>query len=44
MLDDPARSWMWSQGQVDAGAIDNAAMEEARSIFTRLANEVARKA
>ena len=43
MLDDPARSWMWSQSQVDAGAIDNAAMEEARSIFTRLAREVAQK-
>jgi hypothetical protein len=43
MLDDPARSWMWSQSQVDAGAIDNSAMEEARSIFARLAKEVARK-
>jgi hypothetical protein len=39
MRDDPARSWMWSQEQVRAGAARNASAMEALSVFQRLATE-----
>ena len=39
MRDDPARSWMWSQEQVRAGAARNASAAEALAIFQRLAGE-----
>lgn len=39
MRDDPARSWMWSQEQVRAGAARNASAAEVLAVFQRLAGE-----
>jgi Sensors of blue-light using FAD len=39
MLDDPARSWMWSQAEVAKGAVQAAPADEIRAIFTRIAAE-----
>lgn len=39
MRDDPARSWMWTQEEVAAGAIKTASMAEILGIFERLAAE-----
>jgi Sensors of blue-light using FAD len=39
MRDDPARSWMWSQAEVAAGAVEMASAEDVRSIFARLSKE-----
>lgn len=39
MRDDPARSWMWTQKEVSAGAIQAATPEKIVSIFERLAVE-----
>lgn len=39
MRDDPARSWMWSQAQVAAGAVDAATMDDVRAVFERLVRE-----
>jgi hypothetical protein len=41
MRDDPARSWMWTQEEVNAGAIERATADEAVAIFERLAREPA---
>jgi hypothetical protein len=41
MRDDPARSWMWTQEEVNAGAIERATEAEAVAIFERLAHEPA---
>lgn len=41
MRDDPARSWMWSQAEVSAGAIKTATPPQIISIFERLAAEAA---
>jgi hypothetical protein len=41
MRNDPARSWMWNQAEVDAGAINRATEAEAVAIFERLAREPA---
>jgi Sensors of blue-light using FAD len=41
MRDDPARSWMWSQAEVAAGAIQAATPPQILAIFERLANEPA---
>jgi hypothetical protein len=41
MRDDPARSWMWTQDEVNAGAVDRATEAEAVAIFERLAREPA---
>jgi hypothetical protein len=41
MRHDPARSWMWTQEEVNAGAIDRATEAEAVAIFERLAHEPA---
>jgi hypothetical protein len=40
MRDDPARSWMWTQEQVRAGAIQQATEAEMVGIFERLAREL----
>ena len=40
MRDDPARSWMWTQSEVDAGAPDHATPDELLAIFSRLAREL----
>ena len=39
MRDDPARSWMWTQDQIAAGAIDAASEEDVRAVFARLISE-----
>jgi hypothetical protein len=41
MRDDPARSWMWTQEEVNSGAIGRATEAEAVAIFERLAREPA---
>ena len=41
MRNDPARSWMWTQDEVKAGAIGRATEAEAVAIFERLAREPA---
>jgi len=40
MLDDPARSWMWTQDQIEAGALTRANAEDIIGIFARIAEEV----
>lgn len=40
MLDDPARSWMWSREDVRGGAVMRASAAEARAVFDRVAGEV----
>lgn len=39
MRDDPARSWMWTQAEVDQGAAVNATPAEVLAVFERLAAE-----
>ena len=41
MRDDPPRSWMWSQAEVTASAIDTATPAQILSVFERLASEPA---
>jgi hypothetical protein len=41
MRDDPARSWMWTQQEVTAGAIERASEADVVAIFQRLAREPA---
>ncbi len=36
MRDDPAQSWMWTQAEVDAGAVDAASTGEIIAIFERV--------
>lgn len=37
MRHDPAQSWMWTAGEVTAGAVAAATPDQARAVFTRLA-------
>lgn len=39
MRDDPARSWMWTPEQVEAGAATKASGDEVMGVFKRLATE-----
>jgi len=39
MLDDPARSWLWNEAQVAAGAVTDASTSEVRAVFERIARE-----
>jgi hypothetical protein len=39
MKDDPAQSWMWTQEQVAAGALEQASEEDVRAVFARLLSE-----
>ncbi len=39
MRDDPARSWMWSQAEVDGGAVTEAGSDAFRAVFARVAAE-----
>jgi hypothetical protein len=39
MLDDPARSWMWSREEVRAGLAADAPAKEALEVFHRIARE-----
>jgi hypothetical protein len=41
MRDDPARSWMWTQQEVDNGALERATEAEVVAVFERLAKEPA---
>jgi hypothetical protein len=41
MRDDPARSWMWSAGDVAAGAADRATAADVIAIFERIVREPA---
>lgn len=41
MRDDPARSWMWTQAEVSAGAIEAATASEILAVFERVARETA---
>ncbi len=40
MLDDPARTWMWSQAEVAKGAVENATGPEVIAVFERLRAEM----
>lgn len=40
MLDDPARSWMWTQDEVADGAVTRASEAEIIGVFARIAEEV----
>ncbi|MCR9177414.1 MAG: BLUF domain-containing protein [Alphaproteobacteria bacterium] len=40
MHDDPARSWMWTQEQVAAGAPTRASEAEVLAVFTRVSSEL----
>lgn len=40
MLDDPARSWMWSGAEVASGVVERATPDELRGIFLRLLAEI----
>lgn len=37
MRDDPARSWLWTIQEVDAGAIEQASAADVQAVFHRLA-------
>ena len=39
MLDDPARSWLWSEAEVGAGAVKEASAADVRGVFERVARE-----
>lgn len=41
MLDDPARSWLWSPEEVSHGAVTAASFHEVRAVFERVAAETA---
>lgn len=41
MRHDPARSWMWTQQEVDDGALGRATEEDVVAVFERVANEPA---
>ena len=43
MRNDPARSWMWTQEEVNSGAIERATEAELAAIFERLAREEPRR-
>jgi hypothetical protein len=39
MHHDPAHSWMWTQAEIEAGALHNAAPDEIQAIFKRIIAE-----
>ena len=39
MRDDPARSWMWTQAEIDQGAVARATRQQVLEIFQRIAAE-----
>lgn len=39
MRDDPARSWLWSEAEVGAGAVQSATPADVRRVFERVARE-----
>jgi hypothetical protein len=44
MLHDPARSWLWTPDQIEAGAVRNATHAELIAVFKRVAAEPAESA
>ncbi len=40
MRDDPARSWLWSEAEVGAGAVEAASARELHDVFYRVAREI----
>jgi hypothetical protein len=40
MKDDPARSWMWTQDEVDAGAVEAASEAQILAVFERVRAEI----
>jgi hypothetical protein len=38
MRDDPARSWMWTAAEVEAGAVERASKEDLLAVFQRIAD------
>jgi Sensors of blue-light using FAD len=40
MRDDPARSWMWSQDEIEGGAIEAASEDDVRAVFARVRAEI----
>ena len=42
MRDDPARSWLWTEPEIAAGAFDRATEQDILGVFARLAAEPAR--
>jgi hypothetical protein len=41
MRDDPARSWMWTQDEIEGGAIEAASEVDVRAVFARVRAEIA---
>ena len=41
MRDDPARSWLWSEAEVGAGAVQRASQRDLCEVFERVASEAA---
>ena len=41
MRDDPARSWLWSEAEVSAGAVQAASPADVHGVFERVARETA---
>jgi Sensors of blue-light using FAD len=39
MKDDPARSWMWTQDEIAAGALEKASAADVQAVFARLLRE-----
>lgn len=39
MRDDPARSWLWSEADIAAGAVKAASTQEIRGVFERIVHE-----
>jgi hypothetical protein len=39
MRDDPARSWVWTKAEVDAGALDRASEDDVLAVFRLIAAE-----
>lgn len=42
MRDDPARTWMWTQKEVEDGALERATEDEIVAVFERVAGDSAR--
>jgi hypothetical protein len=40
MRDDPARSWMWTQDEIEGGAIEAASEADVRAVFARVRAEI----
>lgn len=40
MLHDPAKSWIWTEAEIDGGALDRATPEEIRGVFKALSERV----